>query len=429
MKDSSISRQEVVTIDTPEGVQLVAESPRIRLTDLSRLCEHFSEQLQTLRKRAVRPDPAKTAPVIASTQLAEMCGIDRARLNYLVSKGELPEGELNGRARTFSLEQAQVWAKAMPGFIARPADADGAILAITTLKGGSTKTTTTMCLGQALTLLGRKVLLVDLDPQASLSELAGVMVETEITEEDTALPYIEDPDNSSLRDVIRKTYWNNMDIIPAHTGLFAAEFHIPGTLMKNSHYRFFDLLNQGLAPLKKEYDYILLDTAPSLSYLNINALMAADSLVMPIVPEGLDILSSMTFWTLLRDFSDPIETHYNYKKEYDFISVLLAKVDNQKGATFVARQWAQGVYGNWVHPIEIPRGAAMTTSSMGISTVFDMKKEEVAAKTLGRVRDPLFAYAQWIDQQYSRNWLQDNGTLTPERKPSRARTSKRTRAA
>src|SRR5690606_4379337 len=103
---------------------------------------------------------------------------------------------------------------------------------------------------------------------------------------------------------------------------------IPGMLMQDSSFRFFDLLRQGVEPLREHYDYIIFDTAPSLSYLNINALMAADSLVMPVVPESLDTLSSLVFWTLLRDFASPIKRHYGFNKIYDFVSILLTKVDN-----------------------------------------------------------------------------------------------------
>ncbi|MFP3656551.1 ParA family protein, partial [Burkholderia sp. SIMBA_052] len=83
---------------------------------------------------------------------------------------------------------------------------------------------------------------------------------------------------------------------------------------------FWAILRKGLEPLRKKYDYIILDTAPSLSYLTLNALMAADSMVMPLVPESLDFISSVSFWGL---FSD-IAANFMEKesdKVYDFISV------------------------------------------------------------------------------------------------------------
>gem|GEM_PF-4880135 len=94
-----------------------------------------------------------------------------------------------------------------------------------------------------------------------------------------------------------------LDLIPAHTSLFSAEFHLPAMTARNRRFSFWDLLRTGLAPLRAHYDYIMMDTAPSLSYLTINALMAADALIVPLVPESLDFMSSVAFWSLFVDMS------------------------------------------------------------------------------------------------------------------------------
>ncbi len=139
-----------------------------------------------------------------------------------------------------------------------------------------------MCLAQGLSLHGRKVLVIDLDPQASLSELCGLYAEKEIFPEDTILPFIYDQRvEGGLLSKVQPTYWDGLDIIPAHTELVGAEYHLPAMQMKLPGFNFWTVLRERLAPLRKHYDYILLDTSPSLSYLNLNALMAADAMVMP----------------------------------------------------------------------------------------------------------------------------------------------------
>jgi len=376
--------------EAPE-VQFLPPDRHVKLEDLDQICERIDAVIQDLRVKAIRPNPVKRAPQFTSSQLAELCGIDRARLNYLLSRGGFPTGTLQktGNSRIFSLEEAQTWIQSMPHFVPKPDGVPGSVLLVTMLKGGSTKTTSTMSFAQGLTLHGRKVLVIDLDPQASLSELCGIFIQNEVEEDDTVLRFIEDPENTTLDELIKPTYWANLDAIPAHIGLFGAEFQIPSMLIQDRKFRFFDILR----------DYILIDTPPSLSYMNINALMAADALIMPIVPESLDALSSLTFWSLLRDFSGPISQHYGFNKTYDFVSVLLTKVDNNKGGTGAVRHLLQHAYTNWVSPIEVPYSAAMSNASVVISTVFDLNKNDMNTKTLNRVRDPLFDYCKWLDQQ------------------------------
>ncbi|MDR4127243.1 AAA family ATPase [Yanghanlia caeni] len=399
------ANKEAFTLPTASEATLLPPDRRVDLSEIDQMCETIDLVIADLRKRAIRPNPEKNPPRFTSSQVAELCGITRATLNYLVRKGELPQGEVHGSgaSRTFSLAETQEWIRAMPEFSPKPEGVSGAVLATTMLKGGATKTTSTMSIAQGLTLLGRKVLVIDLDPQASLTELCGVFIQAAVDENDTVLNYIQDP-STTLQELVMPTYWANLDIIPSHAGLFAAEFQIPGMLMQDSSFRFFDLLRQGVEPLREHYDYIIFDTAPSLSYLNINALMAADSLVMPVVPESLDTLSSLVFWTLLRDFASPIKRHYGFNKIYDFVSILPTKVDNQKGGTEIVRHWIQRAYGHWVSPYEIPYSAAMSNSSVVISTVFDMNKNEIATKTLNRVREPLFNYVKWIDSVYLSKW-------------------------
>lgn len=397
--------------------------PTSRLPDIDRTVTleqlaDFSGRLNVLmddlREQILAPKPRKTAPTFSSAQVAEFCGIDRPRLNYLMTKddGALPHGEPqgNGRSRVFTLAETRQWVNAVSTHVRRSPlldgrPAQGKSIMVGQLKGGSTKTTTTLCLAQGLSLLrGRKVLVLDLDPQASLSELCGFYAEKELTEEDTVLPYIYRPHEVQLKDLVQPTYWDGIDAIPAHPSLFAAEFFIPATMKDDPTYKFWDQLQMGIEPLKAEYDYILMDTAPSLSYLTINALLGADALVMPLVPESLDFISSVAFWNLFSDITGTLSAH-GVEKQFDFISVLLSKVEYGPNASSnVVRTWAQRAYGDWLQAMEVPASSVMSGGSLSYTTVFDISKWDGGNRTLQRIREPLEAFCRWIDDQVSSKW-------------------------
>jgi chromosome partitioning protein len=147
-----------------------------------------------------------------------------------------------------------------------------------------------------------------------------------------------------------------------------------------------------------------MDTSPSLSYLNLNALLAADAMVMPMVPENLDFISSLSFWRLFSDVSKSF-MKYETDKKYDFISLLLSRVDYGRNSSApIVRAWAQSAYESWLHSIEVPASSVMSTGALAFSTVFDVSSTHSASKSLQRVRQPLVDYCRWIDEIYAEKW-------------------------
>jgi chromosome partitioning protein len=393
---------------------LLMEERKVTLREVAEFADSLTPFADNLREQILAPRPRKVAPIYTISELAEMCSLTRQQIQYLATKADsgLPSGTLNGsgRSRTFTLAEARIWIKlASDIYQTRLEDDDdsfqGKVLTTAQLKGGSAKTTTTVCLAQALTLFGRKVLLIDLDPQASASELCGLYAEKEITGEDTVLPYIYDQEvEGGLGARVQSTYWDGLDIIPGHTFLYGAEFLLPARQKTMQGYRFWSVLREGLMPLRRKYDYILIDTSPSLSYMNLNALMAADALVMPMIPENLDFISSLAFWRLFSDVAEDF-LPYEEDKAYDFISVLLSRVDYGKTSSApVVRQWAQSAYGRWLDPFEIPASSVMSGGALSFSTALDIVSTHSSAKSLQRVKQPMMQYAKWLDDMFVKNW-------------------------
>jgi len=147
----------------------------------------------------------------------------------------------------------------------------GKIIAIANQKGGVGKTTTTVNLAASLGVLEKKVLLIDADPQANASSSLGIDVDA--VEKGT---YRILEHSVKAIDAIVPSNSPNVDIIPAHIDLVAIEIELVDKKNRES------MLKQAIVSLKDKYDYILIDCAPSLGLLTLNALTAADSVMIPI---------------------------------------------------------------------------------------------------------------------------------------------------
>ncbi|MFI8604506.1 ParA family protein [Cellulophaga baltica] len=147
----------------------------------------------------------------------------------------------------------------------------GKIIAIANQKGGVGKTTSTVNLAAALGVLEKKVLLIDADPQANATSGLGIDVDSIEIGTYQLLEHTK-----TAEEIIIPTTSPNVDLIPAHIDLVAIEIELVDK--EEREY----MMKKSILSLKEKYDYILIDCAPSLGLLTLNALTAADSVIIPI---------------------------------------------------------------------------------------------------------------------------------------------------
>ncbi|MCG2830297.1 MAG: AAA family ATPase [Desulfobacteraceae bacterium] len=145
------------------------------------------------------------------------------------------------------------------------------IIAVANEKGGVGKTVMVINLGAALSLEGKKVLIVDMDPQFNATKGLGVDVNEETL---TTYDLIKERSDNAA-DAILKTKWKGLDLIPSHVDLAGAEVELVDVVGRENR------LKEALEGITGEYDFILIDTPPSLSLLTVNVLTFANEVLVP----------------------------------------------------------------------------------------------------------------------------------------------------
>ena len=243
------------------------------------------------------------------------------------------------------------------------------VIAVTNQKGGVGKTTTTVNLGVGLARMGKRVLLVDADPQGSLTVSLGVKNPDELPVSIATVMQNTVDDKAMPEDYGIIHHSEGVDLLPSNIELSAFEVGLFNTMSREM------VLKNCLDAVKKNYDYVLIDCMPSLGMMTINSLVAADSVLIPSQP---NFLSAKGLGLLLKSIGK-VKRHINPMLRVD--GVLLTMVDNRtnnaKAIIASLRQTGSGVKG---FDTEIPFSVRAAEATLEGKSIFAHDKSgKVAA--------------------------------------------------
>jgi len=241
------------------------------------------------------------------------------------------------------------------------------IFAIANQKGGVGKTTTTINLGASLALADRTVLMVDMDPQANLT--SGIGKKDKHSSAGTVYDALTTEVTVDLKDFIVATEVSGLSLLPANRNLTGAEVELVS--LERRELRLRPLLRQ----VREEFDYIFIDTPPSLGLLTLNALVAAEAMLVPLTCEyfALEGLAELTS-TLGR-----VQASFN--PELEIAGVLLTMADHRTNLGQQVAQEVQNFFGDKVFRTMIPRNVRLGEApSYGLPVIlYDVRSKGAEA--------------------------------------------------
>lgn len=359
----------------------------------------LSAKLQEHRHALFPPEAKKELRKFSSSEAAKLIGVNDGYLRRLSLEGKGPTVDVGaGGRRSYSAVDID----AVRRFLDASGKADRRyvphrqgnehlqVIAVVNFKGGSGKTTTSAHLAQHLALRGFRVLAIDLDPQASLSALHGIQPEFDVGENSTIYGAIRyDEARVELRDVIRKTYFTNLDLVPANLELMEFEHETPKALLhQQDEGYFFTRMGAALATVVDDYDVVVIDCPPQLGFLTMSALCAATALLVTVHPQMLDVMSMCQFLLMTSELLGVV-AGAGGSMDYDWMRYLVTRFEPGDGPQNQMVSFMRSLFGENVLTYPMLKSTAISDAGITKQTLFEVSREQFTRATYDRAREAL----------------------------------------
>ncbi len=380
--------------------------------------EKLSERLQAHRKQLFPPNASKELRKFTSGEVADLIGVKDAYLRklHLDGKGPSPEIRTGGR-RFYSPEDIQ----SLREYLERGAKTQGTylpgrreedhlqVLAVINFKGGSGKTTTSAHLAQKLALDGYRVLAVDIDPQASLSALHGFQPEFDLLDGGTLYDAIRYDNPVPLSQVIQKTYFTNLDIIPGNLDLMEFEHETPRAIQQRETSMFFTRVDDVLATVQDDYDVVIIDCPPQLGFLSMAALSAATAVLVTVHPQMLDVMSMCQFLLMTSNLLGVV-AEAGGDMSYDWLRYVVTRYEPGDGPQNQMVSFMRSMFGGHVLNHTVLKSTAISDAGITKQTLYEVEKNQFSRATYERAIESLNAVNNEVEDLIQSAWGRNNGT-------------------
>lgn len=393
---AEVNFDEATEVRNPALGAITHDSQRLR----EMLTQHFASVFQPQQQKQLRD--------FTSAEAAAYLKVTPGNLRRMHHEGRIPEVKFDKtKRRIYTASDIQSIREAIAAnnksyqLPNRRGDEHCQVLTISTFKGGSAKTTSSIHIAQAMALRGYRVLIIDLDPQASLTSMFGLR--PELSAEKSIYDVIKYDEPTPMDEVVIKTYFHNLDLAPGSIMLSEFETTTPEALRIPGHLPFYDRLKSAIAEVSDNYDMVFIDCPPQLGFLTLSALFAATGLIVTIVPNMLDVASLSQYLEMMESTISAL-AEYGAQLDAQFIRYVLCRYESNDAAQAQMSGFLRMIFGDRLLTNTFVKSAAVSDANLTQKTVYEISRADVVRSTLDRVLENFNAVTDEIEMVAHAAW-------------------------
>jgi chromosome partitioning protein len=382
-------------------------------SDIGRFADNLAASLDRQMRASFEPELRKTLRRFSSTEVAEILRVSTSNLRNRHKDGSFPEVFTDNRGhRYYSAEEIDTLRDILsrtgkntetykPG--RRPGD-PLQVISVVNFKGGSSKTTAAIHIANRYALRGYRVLVVDMDAQASLTTFFGFRPELEFSDGGTIYDALRYDDQRPISEVLQKTYFHNLDVVPSGLILSEYETETANALAARVQPIFAERLSIALEEVEADYDIVLIDCPPQLGFITLTALAASTGLLVTVVPGMLDIASMSQFLKLASETVKAVEEATGNRVSWDFIKFLITRYEPSDGPQTQMAAYLRSILVNQVMTEPMLKSTAISDAGMTQQTIYEVDPSQLTRKTIDRALNSMNAVADELEQTIQMAW-------------------------
>jgi chromosome partitioning protein len=207
-----------------------------------------------------------------------------------------------------------------------------------------------------------------------------------------------------MRDIVRKTYFHGLDVVPASLELSEFETESPKALMENNQNPFFMKIAQAIDQVADDYDVVIMDCPPQLGFISMAALYAATGLVVPVHPHMVDVMSMSQFMTLAGSLMGIIEGKSGQPLKYDFEKILITRHKPTDQAQISVVTFLRSLFKADVLSAPMLESTAVADCGLLGQTLYEAVKDSANRRTYDRALQAMNAVNDEIEAEILRTW-------------------------